>query len=159
MPGLVEQGIVHRRDVPPAALFRLAPHHIAARALLAVTHARTIVLQELGSTAAQLSPPPLSVIVFGSLAQGTARAGSDIDIVVIRPDTVDDDDQRWHADLEAWRQQARHLTGNAVEVVEVGAADAARLLRSRRPLWADIRQHGVVVHGQSLDQLQGQRSA
>jgi predicted nucleotidyltransferase/DNA-binding transcriptional ArsR family regulator len=159
MPPLVELGIVERRDVPPAALFRLVEHHVAARAVLAVARARTTVLYELGATAGQLSPPPLSVIVFGSLAQGTARATSDVDIVVIRPVTVDEDDQRWHGDLEEWRQHARQLTGNPIELVEVAAAAAARLLRSRRPLWTDIRQHGVVVHGQSLDQLKGRRSA
>lgn len=159
MPGLVELGIVERRDVPPAALFRLVEDHIASRAVLAVARARTTVLQELGSTAAKLSPAPTSVIVFGSFAQGTARAGSDIDIVVVRPDSVDDDDRNWHADLEGWRRQGRRLTGNPIEVVEVAASEASRLLRSRRPLWSAIRRHGIVVHGRTLDGLTGRRSA
>lgn len=158
MPGLVELGIVTRRDVPPAALFRLVEDHVASRAVLAVARARTTVLDELGSTAAELSPPPTSVVVFGSFAQGTARAGSDIDVLVIRPDGVDDD-PTWHGALEDWRQHARRLTGNPVEILEVAAADAPRLVRSRRPLWSDIRRHGVVVHGRSLDELAGPRSA
>ena len=159
MPGLIEFGIVERRDVPPAALFRLVEDHVASRAVLAVARARTTVLQELASTAAQLSPPPTSVIVFGSFAQGTARAGSDIDILVIRPDSVDDDHQGWHAALEEWRQYAGRLTGNRIELLEIGTSDASRLLRSRRPLWSDIRRHGVVVHGRNLDELAGRRSA
>ena len=69
-------------------------------------------------------PAPLSVIVFGSLARGDAHAGSDIDIVVVRPDGVDDDHDPWHATLEQWRQYARRLTGNPVEILDVGAADA-----------------------------------
>ena len=159
MPGLIEFGIVERRDVPPAALFRLVEDHVASRAVLAVARARTTVLHELSSTAAQLSPPPTSVIVFGSFAQGIARAGSDIDILVIRPGTVDDDHQGWHAALEDWRRFIRRLTGNPVEILEVAATDASRLLRSRRPLWSDIRRHGVVVHGRTLDELAGRRSA
>lgn len=159
MPGLVEFGIVERRDVPPAALFRLVEDHVASRAVLAVARARTTVLHELASTAAQLSPRPTSVIVFGSFAQGTARAGSDIDILVIRPDNVDDDHQGWHAALEDWRRSIRRLTGNPIEVLEVDTSDASRLLRSRRPLWTDIRRHGVVVHGRTLDELAGRRSA
>jgi predicted nucleotidyltransferase len=159
MPGLVELGIVERRDVPPAALFRLVEDHVASRAVLAVARARATILKELASTAAELSPTPTSVIVFGSFAQGSARAGSDIDIVVIRPDSVGDDDRPWHAALEDWRQRVRRLTGNPIEILEAAAADASRLLRSRRPLWSDIRQHGVVVHGRSLDQLAGRHSA
>lgn len=104
-------------------------------------------------------PAPLSVIVFGSLARGDAHAGSDIDIVVVRPDGVDDDHDPWHATLEQWRQYARRLTGNPVEILDVGAADAARRLRSRRPLWADIRDHGIVIHGQPIEELKGRRSA
>ena len=159
MPGLVELGIVERRDVPPAALFRLVGEHVASRAVLAVARARTAVLDEVGATAAELSPAPTSVIVFGSFAQGTARVGSDIDIVVIRPDNVGDDDPAWHGVLENWRQSVRRLTGNPVEILDVAATDASRLLRSRRPLWSDIRRHGIVVHGRTLDELAGRRSA
>lgn len=159
LPGLVELGIVERRDVPPAALFRLVEDHVAARAVIAIARARTTVLHELASTATGLSPAPTSIIVFGSFAQGTARAGSDIDIVVVRPDSIGEDDPTWHGALEDWRQSVRRLTGNPVEILDVAVTDAARLLRSRRPLWSDIRQHGVVVHGRTLDQLAGRRSA
>jgi len=160
MPHLVEQGIVERRDVPPAALFRLVEDHVAARAVLAVGRARTTVLDELGRTAGGISPAPLSVIVFGSLARGDAHAGSDIDIVVVRPTGVDDDHETWHTTLEQWREHGRRLTGNPIEILDVGAADSARLLRSRRrPLWSDIRQDGIVIYGRTIQELTGRRSA
>jgi len=159
MPHLVALGIVQRRDVPPAALFRLVEDHVAARAVLAVARARTTVLDELGRTAADISPAPLSVIVFGSLARGDAHPRSDIDIVVVRPPGVDDDHDTWHTTLEQWRQGARRLTGNPIEILDVSDADAARLLRSRRPLWSDIRQHGIVILGRTIEELTGRRSA
>jgi predicted nucleotidyltransferase len=160
MPRLVELGMVDRRDVPPTALFRLVEEHIASRVVVAVARSRTAVLDEMGRAAATtLTPPPVGVVVFGSLARGTADARSDIDVVVVRPAEVDDDDEAWHTSLEQWRQHARRLTGNSVDILEVAEADAMRLLRSRRPLWADIRHHGVVIFGQPLDQLAGRRSA
>lgn len=158
MPHLVEQGIVERRDVPPSALFRLQPDHVAARAVLAVARSRITVLDELGRTAADITPVPLSVIVFGSFARGDAGTASDIDVVMVRPAGLDDDHDNWHTGLDRWRQHARRLTGNPVEIVDVDAAEVARYLRSRRPLWADIRRHGVVVHGRSLDDFAGRRS-
>lgn len=35
LPRLVELGVVERREVPPASLFRLVPEHVGSRALLA----------------------------------------------------------------------------------------------------------------------------
>lgn len=160
MPRLVELGMVDRRDVPPTALFRLVEEHVASRVVVAVARSRTAVLDELARAAATtITPAPVGIVVFGSLARGTADTHSDIDVVVVRPTEVDDDDEAWHTSLEQWRQHARRLTGNSVDILEVAEADAGRLLRSRRPLWADIRQHGVVIFGLPLDQLTSRRSA
>jgi predicted nucleotidyltransferase len=99
------------------------------------------------------------VIVFGSLARGEARSASDVDVVVVRPEHVSEDDEDWVAGIERWRQRARQLTGNRVEVVEVGEADVGRLLRSHRPLWTDVNRDGVVVFGRPLPELKARRSA
>ena len=106
MPGLVELGVVERREVPPSALFRLVERHVASRALLTLARARATVFEELGRSAGELSPPPVSGIVFGSLARGEVRSTSDVDVVVVRPENVDDEDDGWHVELERWRQEA-----------------------------------------------------
>jgi predicted nucleotidyltransferase len=160
MPRLVELGMVERRDVPPTALFRLVEEHVASRVVVAVARSRTAVLDELGRVAANtITPAPIGVVVFGSLARGTADTHSDIDVLVIRPTAVGDEDDAWHNSVEQWRQHARRLTGNPVDILDVAEADVGRLLRSRRPLWTDIRHHGVVILGPPLDQLADRRSA
>jgi predicted nucleotidyltransferase len=103
--------------------------------------------------AAKLSPPPVSVIVFGSLARGDAGVESDIDVVVVRPAAVGEDSEAWRQDVEAWREEIRRLSGNAVEIVEVGEGEIGRLLRSRRPMWRDVLRDGVVVYGTPLVEL------
>jgi predicted nucleotidyltransferase len=159
MPALVDLGVVERREVPPSALFRLVPDHVAARALLQLTRARTTVLEEVGRSAATLDPAPLAVVVYGSFARGDSSRDSDIDVVVVRPDGITDDDDPWHDQLEAWRRQAVRLTGNPVELLVVDLDAAQRQLRGRRPLWAAIRREGIVVHGSPLNELAGRRSA
>jgi predicted nucleotidyltransferase len=145
--------MVERRDVPPSALFRVAPDHVAVRAVMELSRARDVVLGELGQLAAKLSPPPVSVIVFGSLARGDARVESDIDVVVVRPAAVGEESEAWRQDVEGWRQEIRRLSGNAVEIVEVGEREIGRLLRSRRPMWRDVLRDGVVVYGAPLAEL------
>jgi predicted nucleotidyltransferase len=157
LPELVTLGVVERREVPPASLFRLVPEHIAARVLLTLARSTDAVLDEMGRLAGALPHPPVSVIVFGSFARREAGVDSDIDVVVVRPAGVDEDE--WSASLEAWRRDTQRLTGNVVEVLEVGADEAAVRLRSRSPVWADIRRDGRVVHGLGLDELRAAHSA
>ncbi len=159
LPGLVELGVVERREVPPASLFRLVPEHVAARVLLALARSSDVVFDEIGRLASALPRPPVSVIVFGSLARREARPDSDIDLVVVRPDEIDEDDDAWAESLEGFRRHVRRLAGNPVEVLEVSADEAASRLTGRRSVWADIRREGRVVHGLELDRIRRVRSA
>ena len=153
LPGLVELGVVERREVPPASLFRLVPEHIASRALLSLARSTDAVLNEIGRSAASLPHPPVSVIVFGSFARREAGPDSDIDVVVVRPAGIDEDDESWATPLEGWRSVVRQLTGNPVEVLEVDTEEAAAKAAGPSPLWAEIRRDGRVVHGLPLDEL------
>ena len=159
LPGLVELGLVERREVPPSSQFRLVRNHVAARALLELAGARETVLTDIGRAAAALDVQPASVIVFGSFARGEAGPDSDLDAVFVRPDRVGEDDEGWAASVEGWRTTVRTLTGNPVEVLEVAQAAAGHRLASRQPLWRDVRRDGRVVHGLTLDELAGAPSA
>ena len=159
LPGLVELGVLERREVPPSSLFRFVPEHVASRAILALARSADTVLDELGHLAASLLVPPVSIVVFGSFARREADAESDIDMLVVRPSDVDEDDEKWASSMEQLHTDSRRLTGNPIEVLEVSAGEVAALVKSRRPLWADIRRDGRVVHGLPLDELRGVRSA
>ena len=100
-----------------------------------------------GRTGRRAPDHPVSVIVFGSFARREAGADSDIDVVVVRPADIDEEDDRGQRRIEAWRSDVRRLTGNPVEVLEVSADDSRHCSRGRTPLWADIRRDGRVVHG------------
>ena len=159
LPGLVNLGVVERREVPPSSLFRLVRGHVASRALLALARSTDAVLDEVGRLAASLPREPVSVIIFGSFARREADSDSDIDLVVVRPADLDEDDEDWARSLERWRGDVRRLTGNPVEVLEVSADEAGARFASRSQVWADIRREGRVVHGLGVDALEGARSA
>lgn len=153
LPVLVDLGIVERREAPPSALFHFVPEHVASRAITALARTRQSIFDEVGGAGA-FDPPPVSVIVFGSFARGDATVDSDIDVVLVRPKVVDEEDRTWRQGVDAWREQTRRVSGNRVDVLEVSEEDIGGRLRSRKPLWADIRRGGIVVHGRSLDALQ-----
>jgi len=159
MPVLVELGVVERREAPPSALFRFVPENVASRAITSLTRTRETVLDEMGSAAARLDSPPVSLVVFGSFARGEAGSESDIDVVVVRPLDIDEDDPPWREGLDGWREHVSRLAGNRVEMLEISEQDMPRLLRSRKPLWAEIQRDGVTVFGSPLTALREPRSA
>jgi len=159
MPKLVELGMVERREVPPSSLFRLVEEHVASRAVLALAGARRAVFEQIGRAAGALAPPPISLILFGSFARGDARTDSDIDVVVVRPAGVAEDDKVWDASVEAWLRQARRISGNRIEIVEVSEREIARLLKGRKPLWSGVARDGVVIFGRPVRELTVERSA
>lgn len=153
MPRLVELGIVDRSEVPPASQFVLVRGNVAARAILALVGAHPEALKQIGEAAVAISPAPISVIVFGSFARREADAASDIDIVVVRGDDVDADDDGWSDSLEAWRRHVRLLAGNDVELIDAAASEVSRKLRGRSELWRQIKQDGIVMFGAGIDAL------
>lgn len=140
-------------EVPPSSLFRLNRDHVASRAVLALGTVRHTVLAELGSFAPELAEVPRSVIVFGSFARGEADVESDIDVVIVRPRSVAADDETWEHSIGQLRGRIRTITGNRVEVLEVGEDEVAVKLSGRAQVWRDVRREGIVVHGASIEEL------
>jgi predicted nucleotidyltransferase len=155
MPQLVELGLVERSEIPPASQFVLVRENIAARFVLRLAGAREAALEEIGDAAGAIEPSPVSVIVFGSVARGEADEQSDVDVVVIRPDDVSEDDERWSDSVDDWRRRAASITGNKVEILEAAASEAGRKLRGRSELWQGIKRDGIAVHGTTLAELAG----
>jgi len=156
LPGLVRLGVVERREVPPSSLFRLVPEHVAVGPLLALARASDAVVEAMGRAAASLVVVPVSVIVFGSFARGEADAESDIDVVFVRPEDVEAGDEVWFEGMESWRERVRMVSGNRVEVLEVGVTEIGALLDGGSAVWQDICRDGRVVCGLSLDELRAE---
>jgi predicted nucleotidyltransferase len=159
LPRLVELGIVTREEIPPSSIFRLAPEHVASQAVMALSRARGSFLDQLGDAAQEMSPRPVGVVLFGSLARGDAGLDSDIDVVIIRPDGVAEDDEAWGMAIDQFRDRGRRLSGHRVEVLELSRAEIAERLRSPGELWASVRREGILIAGSPLQDLETQRSA
>ena len=150
MPVLLELGVVERREAPPSALFRFVPENVASRSITSLTSTRQTVLDESGAAAAHLETPPVSVVVFGSFARSEADSKSDIDVLVVRPRSVGEDDEAWRRSVSGWREHVGRLAGNQVEVLEVDEDEVSRSLGGKKPLWANIQREGILLFGSPL---------
>ena len=148
LPGLVDLGVVERREVPPSSQFRLVREHTAARSLISLAHATDNVLGEIGRMASAMPNPPASVIVFGSFARREARTDSDIDVLVVRP-----------TDIDEGRNGVGRLTGNAVEIVEYSPAEIETRLDEGSDLLRQVSTDGLLILGSDLASYRRRRSA
>ncbi len=153
IPRLVELGVVERREVPPAVLVRLNPEHLAARAVLTLSDLHHAFLGEIRVSAQRLQPAPANLTLFGSFARGDDDTHSDVDVVVVRPSSMDEDDPTWAESLTRWEAHIRRISGNTVNRIEISEGEAAKLARSRQPLWKAIRSEGIVLVGTPLADL------
>lgn len=153
LPTLVELGLVGRKDVPPSSMFWLARDHVAARPILELAAARDTATTQIGTWADALDPAPASTIVFGSFARREAGRQSDIDIVIVRPANIREDDEVWAESIETFRLNVQTLTGNSVEILHVDIDEVAAAFEAESPVWVNILNQGIVVSGLPIDQL------
>jgi predicted nucleotidyltransferase len=153
LPTLIALGLVERREAPPSALFRLVRENLAAQTIVELANLSRTCMGELAKEADRLIPLAVNVTVFGSFARGQARTDSDIDVLVVRGSAIDDDDERFLDRLGMFTDRIGELTGNPVNLVEVGESEVPALLKSRRPLWRDVISDGVLLSGLPLSSL------
>lgn len=108
------------------------------------------VLDDMKRLAREIQPAPANVTVFGSFARGTAGPDSDIDIVIVRPVDVPDDDA-WIEAIGEFNDAVSRLAGNPVADIHTsvdGLLDAID-----RPLWQEIVRDGVTLTGAPIAKL------
>lgn len=161
LEGLAELGIVERHATGSFLAVRLVVDNVAARWVLELGGLWRSAIDDMRAAGGLICPAPLSLTLFGSFARGTARAGSDVDVVAVRDIDVDDGDlglaQSWLGTLSVWCDTAGRITGNPVRVIDLGVGELQRNpLGKRLPAWrvAACRE-GIVLVGSSLLELSG----
>jgi predicted transcriptional regulator len=140
---LVTEGIVSRERAGRAFLYRLNRDHLAAPWIEGLALIRLELIERLRQTISKWQLPPDASVLFGSAARGEAGTESDIDLLVIRPATVDPDDQIWREQVSTLQSAAASWTGNDIRVLEYGADE---LDRAESVLDAAAAE-GVELHG------------
>ena len=84
---LVGLGIVRRREVPPAVVYAPVESNLVVAMLRDLCNLRDRVITEARSAAVSITPRPIVLALYGSVARGTSDADSDIDVVAVRPDS------------------------------------------------------------------------
>lgn len=144
---LSESGLVLRESHPPSLLYQFNRQHVAAEFVEALADLRGRLLARIREEVADWSVPAVAVWMFGSAARGEAAADSDIDILVIRPDRLDEDDEVWRSQLSRLVEDVRSWSGNACDLLELSRMEVSECVRTGQKLADELRQDALPLGG------------
>jgi predicted nucleotidyltransferase len=128
-------GVITTETIGRAGSHRINENHEAIAPLRSLASPIEMLTRVVRDTASDVE----TVMVFGSVARGEARADSDIDLVVIAPEGWDG-----RADLQ---QEVHQRLGNDCDVLHLTREDFARAPEDREPVVAEILRDGLALVG------------
>jgi DNA-binding transcriptional ArsR family regulator len=147
---LVEHGLVLREEAGRAYLHRLNRDHLAALAVESLAAMRSELFRRLRERLGQWALAPSHASLFGSAARGDGDTGSDIDLLVVRPGGIGEDDPLWREQLEGLAAAVHAWTGNHAGIIELSQGEFAALPAQRPPILDDLRAGGIDLAGEKL---------
>jgi predicted nucleotidyltransferase len=140
---LVEQGVVLRREAGNAKLYRLNRGHVAAAGIETLAAVRSELIARLREAIAGWKVAPRAVVLFGSAARSEAGPESDLDLLVIRCASVEEEESEWCEQLASLGREATEWTGNDARVLELSEVDAGASV----PLLDEATRDGIDLFG------------
>ncbi|MFV1971990.1 MAG: nucleotidyltransferase domain-containing protein [Acidimicrobiia bacterium] len=150
---LVSVGLVFRESHPPANLYQLNRDHVAADPVVAMASLRAALLGRMRSSVATWDPHADAVWLFGSFARGEGSADSDIDVLVLVPPSVDDDDPTWMNQLDKFSSDVQMWSGNSCRIVEYRRSEFDDLTDEGERLPRDIARDGIRLAGSDIPRV------
>jgi predicted nucleotidyltransferase len=146
---LVRNGVVIAEPAGRAKLYTMNREHVAYSAIETLARLRELLLERLKAEAESWEVPAEAVWLFGSTARGQGGTDSDLDLLIVRRDDVDESDPRWLEQVETLTQRATLWSGNSCQVVEYSAQEVRDLIDQGERLVTELRRDAVPVAGTS----------
>ncbi|MFT4165466.1 MAG: nucleotidyltransferase domain-containing protein [Microlunatus sp.] len=148
---LVTQGVVLVETPARYPIYRLNRDHVATPHIEALTRVRDEIVTRIRRDVAGWTIEPSHVGVFGSFARGTAGPESDIDVLLVRPESgAEFDEDSWLERLSQLDDRIRAWTGNAAQLIDLDAGTLGQMAREGDPLVDSWRAEAIWIHGERL---------
>ncbi len=152
---LGRQGARTRLDAPPASLYTLNRDHLAAPVAEALAGLRTEFIGRLHDAFSAWEVKPVHASMFGSAARRDGALDSDVDIFVVRPAAVDEEDPVWSEQLTNLGDLVFASSGNRAGIVDFAEQDMERMLQENPPVLDELRRDAIDLAGLSSHELLG----
>lgn len=152
---LVEHGLVEGQEAGAAILYSFNREHLAAPAVSALVDLRAELVRRLKEAFHRWKAQPLHASLFGSAARGDGKTSSDIDVFVVRPSGIDENDRRWREQLDQLARDVQRWTGNQLGLAEISKRDVRRLRLIKPAVASELRADAITLVGPPVSELLG----
>lgn len=152
-----DQGLVHREPAGRATMYALNRDHVAAAAVELLAGLRNEFVQRARGALADWYIQPVHASVFGSSARGDGDVDSDIDLLVVRPRGVQEENEAWRSQLDLLTSAVRAWTGNHASIVELPEEGLRGPGHPPPPVVAEVRRDAIDLAGKPVRELLGKR--
>lgn len=154
---LVEHGIVSAQEAGAAILYTLNRDHLASPIVLLLSGLREELLRRLRDSLDTWKIAPYHTSLFGSTARADGDTSSDIDIFLVRPAEIDEDNPVWRGRVDLWVQDVHRWTGNHVGLAEIAQKELSRLRKTRPEIVSSLLSDAILLKGPPVAELLGRR--
>lgn len=147
--GLVNEEAAGRRTF----VYTLNRQHLAVDPAIALTRLRHTLIERITQRMETWELQPSHASIFGSAARGDGSTESDVDIFIVRPRGIDEEDARWRTQLNDLADAILRWTGNHAGVADIAQTEIARLKKERPPIVESIEEDGVLLTGTPVKTL------
>jgi predicted nucleotidyltransferase len=147
---LVAQGLVTAQEATPSLLYSLNRDHVAAPAVMALAQLRTEFFDRIRDQIGQWRIAPDSAAIFGSTARGDGSTESDVDVFLVRPDAVAEDDSEWRRQVAELSAAISRWSGNPASMIEISAVEAGGLSERQATIAEELHRDAVHLAGRPV---------
>ena len=148
---LQQHGLVEAERHGQSYSYLLNREHVLAPGLEQIHRAMPTVENMVRSVVQQWTLAPASLVMFGSAARRDGDADSDLDLLLVRDDATNADDETWAEQRHALARDVERWTGNTVQIVDLSESELAKAVRRKEPLISGLRADGIVLAGRDLE--------
>lgn len=147
VPGVAEvlqrlgaAGLVVAEPAGRAILYRGNRQHICWPVVESAMSIRAALIRRIAGLLADWSVPPEKAALFGSVARGEGDSDSDVDILLVHPETIHDE---WDAQLLLLAESVREWTGNDAHILDVSSQVWQRMTKDYDPVTESVEADGI----------------
>lgn len=145
---LVDIGLVISVPAPHATMYSANRSHILWPAVEIAISARKELNARIATFADANAPEDVVIVLYGSVARGESTKASDIDLLVVFPDTIALESRDEF--VTGLRDSVQLWTGNDAQVYDLTESSLMRQQKAGDPIVDSWAADGIVVYGRNL---------
>lgn len=148
-----ERGLVMVEQAGRSRMCRFNRDHLASKAVVELLTLRARMIHAIEEEILAWAIMPEHSSLFGSAARGDGGVDSDLDVLIVRPEKVPEN--QWEEQKYVSGMNLRMKIGNSVAWFDVSLAELRTAKDASEPIFSAWKKDGILLTGSSLTSLLG----